>query len=215
VVLDNLAEWTESGRLFYKLELKLINWMDYAIQIIYHERARCNKLPNSFSSQNVEGDEGISEKMERNLVSDVAQIYKMWIEYAAAINDGDINRWISLWIDDGIQMPPDVPRSVGVPQIRGSIEPIFEIINFENFHINTDEVHILGDQAYTHGLFFTSMTPKNGGETIDVTGKFLTILTKQADGFWKIAVDCFNSNSPGELLLPCSEKRLTTGKEVI
>ena len=152
--------------------------------------------------------------MERNLVSDVAQIYKVWKEYAAAINDGDINRWISLWIDEGIRMPPGVPRNVGSQQIHVSIEPVFDNINFEGFSINPDEVHILGNKAYSHGLFFTSMTPKNGGETIDVTGKFLTILTKQADGFWKIAVDCYNSNSPGELLLPWSEKRLTTGKEV-
>ena len=148
--------------------------------------------------------------MERNLVSDVAQIYKMWREYAAAINDGDINRWISLWMDDGIQMPPDTARSVGLPQIRVFIEPIFENFYFEEFSINPDVVHVLDNQAYSHGLFCTSMTPKTGGETIDVRGKFLTILIKQADGFWKIAVDCFNSNSSGELILPCSEIALSS-----
>lgn len=142
------------------------------------------------------GDEGRIDKMERNLVSDVAQIYKVWKEYAAAVNDGDINRLISLWIEEGIRMPPDFPRSVGLPQIRVSIEPIFENINFEEFIINPDEIHILGDRAYSHGLFCTSMTPKTGGETIEFKGKFLTILTKQADGFWRIAVDCFNSNKP-------------------
>lgn len=134
--------------------------------------------------------------MERNLVSDVAQIYKVWKEYASAVNDGDMDRWISLWIEEGIRMPPDAPRSVGLPQIRVSIEPIFENINFEEFTINPDEIYILGDQAYSHGLFCTSMTPKTGGETIEVKGKFLTIFTKQSDGFWRIAVDCFNSNKP-------------------
>ncbi len=134
--------------------------------------------------------------MERNLVSDVAQIYKVWKEYAAAVNEGDMDRWISLWIEEGIRMPPDAPRSVGLPQIRVSIEQIFENINFEEFTINPDEIHILGDRAYSHGLFCTSMTPMTGGETIEFKGKFLTILTKQADGFWRIAVDCFNSNKP-------------------
>lgn len=134
--------------------------------------------------------------MERNLVSDVAQIYKVWKEYAAAFNDGDMDRWISLWIEEGIRMPPDAPRSVGLPQIRVSIQQIFENINFEEFTINPDEVHVMGDQAYSHGSYCTSMTPKTGGETIEVSGKYLTILTKQADGFWKIAVDCFNSDAP-------------------
>lgn len=142
------------------------------------------------------GDEGKIDKMERNLVSDVAQIYKVWKEYAAAVNDGDSNRLVSLWIEEGVRMPPDVPRSVGLRQIRLSIEPVFENINFEEFAINPDEVHILGDQAYSHGLYCTSMTPKTGGETIEVSGNFLTIFSKQTDGFWKIAIDCFNSNAP-------------------
>jgi uncharacterized protein (TIGR02246 family) len=142
------------------------------------------------------GDEGKIDKMERNLVSDVAQIYKVWKEYAAAVNDGDLNRLVSLWIEEGIRMPPNVPRSVGLPQIRVSIESIFENINFEEFAINPDEVHVLGDQAYSHGLYCTSMTPKKGGETIKVSGKFLTIFSKQTDGFWKFAIDCFISNAP-------------------
>jgi uncharacterized protein (TIGR02246 family) len=150
----------------------------------------------SSSSQRVMGDEERIAKMERNLVSDVAQIYKVWKEFAAAINDGDINHLTSLWIEEGIRMPPDVPRSVGLPQIRISIEPIFEKFKFDEFTVNPDEVHVLGDQAYSHGSYCTSMTPKIGGETIEVSGKYLTILTKQADGFWKIAVDCFNSDSP-------------------
>ena len=49
---------------------------------------------------------------------DVALVYELWNEYAAAANDGDMARWISLWIDDGIQMPPDVPRRVGKEEIR-------------------------------------------------------------------------------------------------
>jgi hypothetical protein len=78
----------------------------------------------------------------------------------------------------GFECLPIFPRSVGLSHIRMSIELIFENIVFEDFNINPEEVHILGDQAYSHGLFCTSMTPKTGGETIEVRGKFLTILTK-------------------------------------
>jgi len=54
----------------------------------------------------------------------------------------------------------------------------------------------LGDRAYSHGLYGFSMTPKAGGDTTKVTGKFLTIFQKQADGSWKIAIDCFNYSPP-------------------
>jgi ketosteroid isomerase-like protein len=40
------------------------------------------------------------------------------------------------------------------------------------------------------------MTPKEGGETTSYSGKFLDILVKQADGSWKIAIDCHNYNEP-------------------
>jgi ketosteroid isomerase-like protein len=40
------------------------------------------------------------------------------------------------------------------------------------------------------------MTPKQGGKTIPIDGKYMTILAKQSDGFWKIHRDIFNSNVP-------------------
>ena len=57
-----------------------------------------------------------------------------------------------------------------------------ELFDFDEFTINPEEVRILGDRAYSHGLYGFSMTPKAGGDTIELSGKFLTILEKQADG---------------------------------
>lgn len=63
---------------------------------------------------------------ERMRSIDVALIYELWNEYTAAANDGDIECWLSLWIDDGIQMPPCAPRRVGKEQIRQEMLPMFE-----------------------------------------------------------------------------------------
>jgi uncharacterized protein (TIGR02246 family) len=134
--------------------------------------------------------------MERNLVTNVAKVYQVWHEYAAAVKDGDLDRWISLWTEDGIRMPPHASRSVGLEQIRTSLEIDLQTFDFEEYTIQPDEIRILGNQAYTHGFYNATMTPKKGGLTIEISGKFLTILTKQDDGFWKITVDCFNSNKP-------------------
>lgn len=135
--------------------------------------------------------------MERNMVSDVAQVYELWNEYAAAANSGDLERWISLWIDDGIQMPPDVPRRVGIAEIRREMQPLFNLFDIK-MSINPEEVRVLGDRAYSHGTFEIAMTPKEERKAAEGTGKFLTILEKQADGSWKIAIDCFNYNMPLE-----------------
>ena len=134
--------------------------------------------------------------MERTKVSDVAQIYELWNEYAAAAHAGDLERWMSLWIDDGIQMAPDAPRRVGKEQIRAGMQPGFDLFIMSNMVINTEEVQILGDQAYSHGTYTFEMTPKEGGETTSLSGRFLDILEKQADGSWKMAIDCHNYNEP-------------------
>jgi hypothetical protein len=41
---------------------------------------------------------------------------------------------------------------------------------------------------------------KRRGETKSYSGKFLDILEKQADGSWKIAIDCFNLDAPPALV---------------
>jgi len=93
-------------------------------------------------------------------------------------------------------MPPDVPRRVGKEQIGAAMQPGVDLFDLKNTIINTEEVRILGDRAYSHGTYTYDMTPKAGGETMCISGKFLDILEKQADGSWKIAIDCHNYNEP-------------------
>jgi uncharacterized protein (TIGR02246 family) len=133
--------------------------------------------------------------MERIMVSDVAQIYELWNEYTAALTAGDMERWIALWIDDGIQMPPGASRRVGVEQIRASMQPLFDLYQW-TITINPEEVRVLGDRAYSHGTYEFELTAREEGEILEGSGKYLTILKKQADGSWKVALDCFNYDAP-------------------
>ena len=133
--------------------------------------------------------------MERIKNTDVALIYELWDEYATAVSTGDAERWINLWIEDGIQLPPDAPSNIGVKKIRDANQSGFDQTDSE-MTIHTDEVRVLGDRAYSHGTFEVAFTPKEGGDTTEANGKFLAILEKQVDGSWKIAVDCFNFDAP-------------------
>lgn len=142
------------------------------------------------------GEQG--KDLERNLMtSDVAEINALWDEFAAAATAGDMERWIALWHDEGIQMPPGAMKRAGKALIRSEIQPLFDLFDMQ-VAIYPEEIQVFADQAFSHGLYEFAMTPKEGGDRIEIKGKFLTILHKQVNGSWQIAVDCFNHD------LPCS-----------
>jgi uncharacterized protein (TIGR02246 family) len=127
---------------------------------------------------------------------DVALIYKVWEQYGAEWSPGgDFERWMDMWIDDGRQYPPDAPANVGKKQIRAGNQPGFEQSEWK-MKIYPVDVQVFGDQAYTHGTYEFAFTQNDTGRTFSGTGKFLTILHKQADGSWKLAIDCFNFDAP-------------------
>jgi len=133
--------------------------------------------------------------LERSRVSDVARINELWKSYVASVNDGNMEKWISLWIEDGIQMPPTTPRRVGKEQIRAEMQPLFDLFD-RQMTLHLEEVRVAGDQAYSHGTYEFVMTPKSEGDSVKGSGKFLAVLHKQIDGSWKIVVDCFNYDMP-------------------
>jgi uncharacterized protein (TIGR02246 family) len=138
-------------------------------------------------------------KTERLQAADVAKIYKLWNEYAAAINAENLEHWIALWCDNGIQMPPDVPQRSGKDEIQKLAQVQFDKFDRKLF-VNPEVVHIFGELAYTYGTFISQVMPKKSKDktTIRRSGKFLTILEKQGNGSWKILVDCFNYHRPEE-----------------
>jgi uncharacterized protein (TIGR02246 family) len=116
-------------------------------------------------------------------------------QYSVTINAGDFEGWISLWTNDGIQMPPDTPARIGKEQIRAGMKPAFDQFILKMV-ITNNEARVSGDLGFLRGTFTESMVPKAGGETEKYDGKYLSILERQADGSWKVARDCFNSNVP-------------------
>ncbi len=127
--------------------------------------------------------------------SDVAAINGIWELYTKAVNRGDVDLWISLWDEKGIQMPPDAPANVGKAQIRSVVANRWPQLNIQ-IAITSEETWVAGNLAFSRGTFTRSVTPKAGGNTAVFDGKYLTVLRKQTDGSWKIFRDIFNSNAP-------------------
>ena len=130
--------------------------------------------------------------------SDIAAIKETLNQYALGVNTGDFDRWISLWAEDGVQMPPDTSSRVGKEQIREGMKPAFDQMNLNITIHSIEEAKVYGDLGLTRCTYTLKMTPKAGGETINAMpdGKALTLVKRQPDGSWKIAYDSFNSNVP-------------------
>ena len=133
--------------------------------------------------------------MDGERMGDTDSVKKVIENYAKACNTGDFDLWMSLWADDGVQMPPNTPMRVGKKQIREGMKPIFDQFNM-NIEVDLKEVKVHGDYGLTRCTYFLHITPKTGGETIpaEPDGKALTIYGRQPDGSWKVLYDCFNSN---------------------
>ena len=137
-------------------------------------------------------------KKEVDVEADITAIKEIGNQYAVACNTGDFDLWISLWADDGVQMPPGTPARIGKEQIREGMKPAFDQMNLDITIHSIDDVKVYGDFGLSRGTYTLKMTPKAGGETIIVMpdGKALTLFERQSDGSWKVLYDCFNSNVP-------------------
>ena len=128
--------------------------------------------------------------------TDIAAIREVLNQYAVGISTGDFDLWMSLWTDDGRQMPPDAPACVGKEQIRKEMKPAFDEMSMEMAILSVEDTKIYRDFGLTRCKYTLKMTPQAGGETINAMpeGKALTLYERQSDGSWKIAFDCFNSS---------------------
>ncbi len=129
--------------------------------------------------------------------ADTAAINELMNKFTEAINDGDLEQWISLWTDDGVRMAPGAPAAVGKEDIKEAVRGLFESFTAVET-VNTEEVKVAGDWGFARGTYTSTVTPITGGDSIEEVGKYLSILQRQADGSWKYALDCFNSNEPSE-----------------
>ena len=133
-----------------------------------------------------------------SMEADIAAIKEVLNQYAVGCNTGDFDLWISLWTDDGVQMPPGAPARVGKEQIGEAMKPAFDQMNLDITITSIEDAKVYGDLGFIRCTYTLKMTPKAGGETINAMpdGKDLSLYERQSDGSWKIIYDCNNSNIP-------------------
>jgi uncharacterized protein (TIGR02246 family) len=105
----------------------------------------------------------------------------------------DFATWAALFLDDAVVNPPNEPAVKGRTAIRAWLEKFPPMTEFK---LNNVMVEGREDLAYVLGTYTMTIAPPGAPGPVKDSGKFVTVLRKQADGQWLVAVDMFSSDLP-------------------
>ena len=132
--------------------------------------------------------------------NDVAMIGEIRRAFEAAENAGDADAAAEFLAPDAVIMVPDFDVQEGREACLHFLRDVMSWLreHFER-HVTyiSAEVTGVGDVAFDRGSFTFFVTPRSGGETEAVTGKYFWLL-RRTDGSWKVWRLIISRDGPGE-----------------
>jgi len=114
----------------------------------------------------------------------IREVHATWID---AVNAGDLDRLLALMADDVVFLNP------GREPVGRDGFPAGFLAGHERNWIRCisepEEVVVAGEFAYTMCRDSLTVTPRAGGEAMQLAGHRITIYRKQPDGRWLLARD--------------------------
>ena len=114
----------------------------------------------------------------------IREMHSTWID---AVNAGDLVCLLTLMADDVVFLNPGQ-----APVGRDGFSPGFSAA-LQQARINCmselEDVVVVGEVAYTLSRDSLSVTPRAGGEAMQLAGHRITVYRKQPDGRWLLARD--------------------------
>ena len=89
-----------------------------------------------------------------------AEIDALFTEYGESLAADDAERWIQLWVEDGVQLPPGAPPNIGRDVIFAGISGAMEQYGYRDMDIQLDEVLLAGDLAIARGMYTVNLAPR-------------------------------------------------------
>jgi uncharacterized protein (TIGR02246 family) len=114
----------------------------------------------------------------------IRALHSTWID---AVNAGDLVRLLTLMADDVVFLSPG-----RAPLGRDEFSPGFSAAHQQSrIHCvsELEEVVVVGEVTYTRARDSLSVTPRAGGEAMQLAGHRITVYRKQPDGRWVLARD--------------------------
>jgi uncharacterized protein (TIGR02246 family) len=113
----------------------------------------------------------------------------------------DVETLVSLWTDDIVSIPQDGQPVIGKEANRNSLLKLKEAskdIDIAEYNMAFNELKVIGDWAFEWGTFTGTIKSKDGGETLQSSGKLFRVLKRDADGSWKVARSMYSNDSLDE-----------------
>jgi uncharacterized protein (TIGR02246 family) len=121
---------------------------------------------------------------------DIAAVTNLMTSYTQAARAGDADGVAALYTENAIEMPGDAPARVG----RETIRAAYSGGNRSDLEVDMVELDGRDGLAYERGTW--TMSIQVADTTIAVTGKYLVLLRKQADGSWLRTHAIWNRDAP-------------------
>ena len=132
-------------------------------------------------------EDAVNKDIEAQILMDLSR------QWSAQVSSGDMESALSVWADDAVMLPPDLPLLDGKAVIE---EYVTGAANIPGFQIRWEplEAHVSndGDMAYMLERNVIEVDGPDGNKII-THSKVVTIWRKNADGEWKNVVDIWNT----------------------
>ena len=128
--------------------------------------------------------------------SDQEAVRSLSLAYAQAFVSNNAENVLDIVTDDFVAITPDKPPVSGRQALRQAIENDFSHMEVLTLHFNLDEVFTAGEWGFARGSSTGAVKIKGTEQTVQLKGKFLWILRKNAKGIWKVARDSAFADDP-------------------
>jgi ketosteroid isomerase-like protein len=112
--------------------------------------------------------------------------------YEKAVANQDVAAIVGLYTQDAFLLPPNSPVAKGADAI-GAVLQAYIDAGAQSLELETTALDDQGDLVVEVGRYALGLQPP-GVDAITDIGKYLQVFKRQADGSFRIAYDCFNSD---------------------
>ena len=126
--------------------------------------------------------DGSRQKKTNSVASAVAAVRQAWLE---AVRAADVDRLASLVTDDVLVVHGNGRCVSGREELKADFRQGFEAFSIDH-DISNIEVVVRGKWAMEIAEVASTITPRRGGEVMQVHSTTVVALRRQPDGSWKV-----------------------------
>ncbi len=124
------------------------------------------------------------------------EVHAALAEFDRRFAAGDAGRLAEMFTEDGRMIQPHRAESVGREAIEANTRRTFEPYDPGAWRRQTRSLEVHGDRAYTVSDYAEVLVHRSGGPSLDVLGRLILFLAREADGQWRVSLAMNNHVRP-------------------